>query len=119
VMRGMKITAALLGFFEVTIWLYAVSAVVADARDNAVNVFAYGAGFAAGTLAGMWIEQVLALGSQVIRVMNVDRETSATRLLRGRGFQVTEVQGSGPDGPVEICFLVVPRKKAPLVMEIV
>jgi uncharacterized protein YebE (UPF0316 family) len=54
--KGYKGRAAFLGFFEVIIWLVAITQIM----QNLTNVFcylAYGAGFAAGTYIGMLIEE--------------------------------------------------------------
>ncbi|MEQ8820584.1 MAG: DUF5698 domain-containing protein [Sumerlaeia bacterium] len=112
VIRGQRILAAFLGFIEVTIWLLAVSAVVTNVTENYLNVVGYSGGFAAGTLVGMWIESRLALGEQLIRVVNIEAHKYLAAFLRERGYLVTEVQGKGAMGAVEIVFLIVPRKKS-------
>jgi len=117
VIRGNKFIAAVLGFFEVTIWIFAVSAVIANITSSPIGVIAYGLGFAAGTLVGMVIEEKLAIGTQMIRVVNVDMRRGVVRFLRNRGFLVTEVQATGGTGKAELCFLVVPRKKTHRVLE--
>lgn len=111
VIRGHKVIAAMLGFCEVVIWIFAVSAVIAFIRESLVTVIAYGAGFATGTLVGMVIEEKLAIGNQMIRVVNTNSSISVSSFLRGRNLIVTEVEASGATGAAELCFLVVPRKK--------
>jgi uncharacterized protein YebE (UPF0316 family) len=54
--KGYKVRAAFLGFFEVIIWLVAITQIM----QNLTNIFcyiAYGAGFATGTYVGMLIEE--------------------------------------------------------------
>jgi uncharacterized protein YebE (UPF0316 family) len=54
--KGFKGRAAFLGFFEVIIWLVAITQIM----QNLTNIFcylAYGAGFATGTYLGMLIEE--------------------------------------------------------------
>jgi uncharacterized protein YebE (UPF0316 family) len=116
VIRGHKFWAAALGFFEVAIWLFAVSAVIATIRDNYWNVLGYAAGFAAGNLVGMWIEEKLALGNQMVRIINTDPMTSVAEALRERGYLVTQVPAHGVSGAAELCFVVVPRKQTREVM---
>jgi uncharacterized protein YebE (UPF0316 family) len=54
--KGYKFRAAFLGFFEVIIWLLAITQIM----QNLTNIFcylAYGAGFATGNYLGMLIEE--------------------------------------------------------------
>jgi uncharacterized protein YebE (UPF0316 family) len=114
VVRGRKVVAAVLGFFEISIWLVAVSRVLqsTDIRESIFLVIAYAGGFSCGTLVGMLIEQRLALGVQIVRAINTDPSVDLAPLLRNEGHMVTEFEGKGAMGPVELCFLVTPRRRA-------
>ncbi|NUP90661.1 MAG: DUF2179 domain-containing protein [Candidatus Sumerlaeia bacterium] len=122
VMRGHKVVAAILGFLESVVWLLAVSGVLKFINDypfpqNIAAIVAYGAGFGTGTLVGILIEQKLALGLQMIRVINTEPNRDLSPALRAEGLIVTELQGHGATGPVEICFSVVPRRQAQAVID--
>jgi len=119
VIKGHKLVAALLGFFEVSIWLFAVSAVLGHIRESIWTVFAYAGGYAAGTLVGMLIEQKIALGNQMVRVVNTNGSIDVAAYLRTKGFVVTRVEASGANGLRELSFLVVPRKRAQEVLEMI
>jgi uncharacterized protein YebE (UPF0316 family) len=54
--KGYKMRASVLGFFEVIIWLIAITQIMQN-LTNAFCYVAYGAGFAAGTYIGMLIEE--------------------------------------------------------------
>ena len=112
VMRGMKLLAAVMGFFEVTIWVLAVSAVISTINESMLSLIAYGLGFATGTLVGMVVEEKLALGSQMVRIVNTDRQKPLTKIIRDMGFMATRVEGMGSRGPVELVFVVVSRRRA-------
>jgi len=56
VVRGRVVLAAVLGFFEVTIWVVAVSKVITS-FDNPFNVLGYATGFALGNAVGILIER--------------------------------------------------------------
>jgi uncharacterized protein YebE (UPF0316 family) len=112
VIRGRKFIAAFLGFVEVLVWILAVSAVINNIRENLWTVIAFAAGFGVGTLVGMYIEEALAIGTQLIRVVNTDPELNVTRYLRENKFIVTELEAGGMLGRSELCFLVVSRKHA-------
>ena len=119
VMAGHKYVSALLGFFEVMIWVVAVGKAI-QYLDSPVALVAYGAGFAVGTLVGMSIEQRLAIGWRVIRVINPKPELLLADKLRADGLSATRVDGLGgsssSEGPVEMVFLAVKRKVVPDVM---
>lgn len=112
VVRGMRVLAAIAGFFQVIIWLTAVSSVLTH-MDRALNVVAYAAGFATGNWVGMWLENKVALGHQMVRMISRDTDLSLAGRLRERGYLVTEVQGQGRDAPVTICFVAALRKDVP------
>jgi len=119
VMAGHKYVSALLGFFEVMIWVVAVGKAI-QYLDSLVALVAYGAGFAVGTLVGMSIEQRLAIGWRVIRIINPKPELLLADSLRADGLSATRVDGLGgsksTEGPVEMVFLAVKRKVVPDVM---
>ncbi len=117
VIRGHKLWAALLGFVEVTIWLFAVAAVIGNIREYPLAIIAYAGGFAMGNLVGMLIEEKIALGNQIIRAVSTDPSLNVSQLLRDKGYQVTQVAAHGVSGPAELCFVVVPRRKAQRVMD--
>jgi len=112
VFRGRRITAAVLGFFEVIIWLTAITAIISHITDW-VNVIFYGLGFALGNVVGMMIENIMAVGQQVVRFISTEESDKITRILRAKGYGVTEVVASGREGPVGLGFLIAARKKIP------
>lgn len=119
VIKGHKLVAAMLGFFEVSIWLFAVSAVIGNIGESLWTVFSYAGGYATGTLVGMLIEQKIALGNQMVRVVNTDGSRHVAEFLREHGFVVTRVEASGASGQCELSFLVVPRKQTPRILDMI
>lgn len=115
VVRGMRITAAVLGFFEVSIWVTAISGVLHN-LNNGYNVIAYAAGFASGNALGIFIEQKLAMGMQMVRLISRTNSRAIAAGLRLAGYTVTEVKGEGLKGEVSIAFVVAARKETPHVM---
>ena len=71
VMNGRKTIAPLLGFFEALIWLLAISQIIQNI-DNPLSYLAFAAGFAAGTYFGMVMEEKLAIGRVLVRVITVE-----------------------------------------------
>jgi uncharacterized protein YebE (UPF0316 family) len=119
VTRGHKLLSAALGFIEVTVWLFAVAGVMMYIRESFITVFAYSAGFAAGVLVGMLIEERLAMGSQMIRVVHLLREPSLASMLRERGMTVTQVPARSGRGEAELCFFATRRRQTPEVVRMV
>ncbi len=117
VVRGMRITAPILGFFEVSIWVIAISGVLTH-LGYWYNIVAYAAGFATGNAVGIWIENKLAIGMQMIRLISCTRSAAVAAGLRLAGFPVTEVKGHGLQGQVSISFVVIPRKDTPTVFRV-
>ncbi len=109
VITGQRIASAGLGFIEVLIWVLAVGSAV-EHLSNPVAVLAFAGGFATGTLVGMTIENRLAIGFRVIRVINPKPELDLAGALRGQGYTATRIDGHDRDGPVEIVFITIRRK---------
>lgn len=68
VSKGLRLWAPILGFFEVSIWLLAISKVMAN-LTNPINYIAYAVGFSLGNYIGMFIESRLAIGMVVVRII--------------------------------------------------
>jgi uncharacterized protein YebE (UPF0316 family) len=115
--RGMKLRASLLGFAEVSIWLFAIGQIMQNLSD--LGCYAgFAAGFALGNYLGITIEQKLALGNLVVRIItNKDGHELAQRLHEA-GYGVTRVDGQGATGPVQVILTVIPRKKLPRVVSL-
>lgn len=113
VIRSRRFFAAFCGFFEVLIWLLAAAQVFAN-LDTWYLAIAYAGGFAAGNIMGIWLESMLAIGSELVRAVSENRSVNLADELRKRGYSVTELPGEGDDGkPVEVLLIVQKRKKVP------
>ncbi|HKQ49049.1 MAG TPA: DUF5698 domain-containing protein [Phycisphaerae bacterium] len=108
VVNGRATLASIVGFFEILIWIFAVSRVIQNLSDPAYAV-SYAIGFALGNLIGIKIDQRIAFGEQVVRIFSSKGEGVAASL-RHAGFTLTEFQGSGRDGFVTLLFVQVPRR---------
>ncbi len=115
VSRGFRIIAPILGFFEVIIWLLAVSQVVTHVTSPAM-VFAYGAGYATGNYVGMRIESRLRLGLVMLRIITQKDASKIVNFLRLEQYPVTKVEADGKYGMVHVIFIVVKRKSLPKII---
>ena len=109
VTKGMRIIAPLVGFFEVLIWLLAISRIMQD-LDNWVSYIAYAGGFATGNFVGMYLEERLAIGHEMIRVITRKDATSLIEKLRDMGYGVTSVKAEGIEGEVAIIYIIARRR---------
>ncbi len=116
--RGEKWLVPILGFFEVLIWVIALSQIFKH-LDNPVSYIAYAAGFAAGNLVGILIEEKIALGYQVVRIISRAKTEKLTGKLRKAGFGTTLVDGQGATGPVKIIFSLARRRDMPGLIELI
>src|SRR5262245_20186627 len=92
--KGMRVLAPLLGFFEVSLWLFAIGEVMRNLADPRCS-FAFALGFTTGTYLGILTEQGLALGSVVVRTVTNKDVTSLLSALREAGYGVTSLPGEG------------------------
>ena len=109
--QGRRALAISISVFELMIWVFVVSRVIRDIDKEPIYGVAYALGFAAGTFIGMTIEQRLALGRQVVRIITRQGPELAQALRTG-GWRVTQFDGYGRDGPVQELFIEVERKEA-------
>lgn len=107
--KGRKFIAPVLGFFQVLIWLLAFRQIILN-LSNPLCYIAFAGGFAMGTYAGMVIEEKLAIGMEVIRVITKKDATELIEALRKKGFGVTYMDAKGSTGNVQVIFTIASRK---------
>jgi uncharacterized protein YebE (UPF0316 family) len=107
--RGHKMLAPAVGFFEVLIWLVALRQIMQN-LTNAFYYVSYAGGFAAGTFVGLWIEERMAIGNRIIRVITRQDATELIESLRLAGYGVTSINAEGIDGHVHLLFSVIKRQ---------
>jgi uncharacterized protein YebE (UPF0316 family) len=118
VSKGKKYVAPILGFFEVLIWITAVSKIMQN-LDNYVNYVAYAAGFATGNFVGMIIEEKLAMGIQMIRVFSYQNGPELVSMLNNNGYGATTVEAYGAKEKVHLIYTIVKRNELKNVLEVI
>lgn len=108
VLNGKKNVAPILGFFEALIWLLAIGQIIQNI-DNPISYLAYAGGFAAGTYVGMTIEEILALGRVLVRVITVEPMVELIEFMKERNYRFTNVGAEGRYGKVTLLFTVMKR----------
>jgi uncharacterized protein YebE (UPF0316 family) len=112
--------AAVLGFFEVLIWITAISQIMNN-LTNVANYLSYATGFATGTYIGMLIEQRLSIGKVIIRVITTieEHDNLLELIVNESKVGLTTVEAEGKYGPVKIMFMVMERKEVPKIIRLI
>lgn len=116
--RGIRFLAPIIGFFEVLIWLIAMSQIISN-LTNPILYIAYASGFAMGNFIGIFIEEKMAIGTVVIRIITQKESLELINCLKQDGYGVTHVDAQGALGPVKIIFTIVRRKNIHHVLKLV
>jgi len=116
--KGNKNVAPFLGFFEILIWLVAITRIMQN-LDNITCYIAYAGGFATGNYIGLKIEERLAIGIQMIRIITQKSSTPLITELREKGFVLTSVIAEGQTGEVHLIFLIVQRQRIAEIIELI
>ena len=109
VLGGRRWTATLLGFFESFIWLMAIRQIF-EHLDNWISYLAYPAGFATGIFVGMIIEERIAYGKVIVRIITPENVGSLIAYLKRKQYRYTEVNAEGPQGHENLVFTVLDRE---------
>ncbi|MBC8415165.1 MAG: DUF2179 domain-containing protein [Candidatus Cloacimonetes bacterium] len=107
--KGMRYLAPIVGFFEILIWLIVISQIISN-LSSPLNYLAYAAGFAVGNFVGIYLENKLALGITLFRIITRKKANELITKYRSLGYSVTNVPAKANSGDVEIIFLPIRRK---------
>jgi uncharacterized protein YebE (UPF0316 family) len=116
--RGNKALPPILGFFEISIWLFAIGKVMQNLSDPGCFL-GFAGGFTLGNFLGVMIERWLALGNVVVRTITHRDATALIDSLKAAQFGVTSLDAEGGKGPVKMVFTVVRRKELETVLAII
>jgi len=116
IFRGYRMLAALLGFFEVLIWLLAAGQVIRN-LDTWYLAFAYASGFATGNVVVSWLEAKLAIGLELVRIISTRSDSDLAGGLTRLGYDVTELSAvANTARDVEVVLVVERRRRVPELM---
>jgi uncharacterized protein YebE (UPF0316 family) len=116
--RGRQRLAPVLGFFEVLIWIVVIGQLVQHLH-SVTAYLCYAGGFAAGNFVGMWLENRLALGTFVLRVIIPGEGETLKKGIHEAGYGVTCIDGQGSAGPVKLIYTIVKRRHVKQVLSII
>ncbi len=110
IIEGLAKLAVILGFFEILIWVLAISQVVTRLGESPLLALAYAGGFSTGNAVGLFIERRLAFGHSILRIISGYAGMEIADALRAEGQILTTFSGEGRDGPVTLIYMSLPRK---------
>jgi uncharacterized protein YebE (UPF0316 family) len=110
--RGNSIAAAVIGFFEVIIYLIALTTVLSN-LDQWSNILVYGLGFATGNIIGSMIEEKIAVGFVNVQIITIDNCGSLEEQLREQGYGVTSMPCYGKEGAHRTLQVLLKRRELP------
>jgi uncharacterized protein YebE (UPF0316 family) len=116
--QGKKYIAGMMGFIEVTIWVFAISTVFRN-LDNIYNILGYSTGFALGTMLGITLEQKIGSGYLQFHIISLQFTDKIADTLRMNKIGVTILPGEGGRGGVAMLIVLISRKREKEVMEII
>lgn len=115
VVKGRKILAAALGFFEVMVFISVMNIIMGGGKSLSFpELLAYCGGFACGNILGSFLESKLMDAYVVAELIAEQRDDSDELVakLRGAGFGTTVLVGEGRSGPRLVIKVICSRKHA-------
>lgn len=116
IVRGRRVTAAFIGFFEVMLYMVVLGHILGGGRILLpMELFAYCLGYGTGNYVGSYLEDRFMKGYTLVEaVAPCNEETLAVvDKLRERGFGTTLIAGEGKSGPRYVIKVICNRKDIP------
>ncbi len=110
--KGEQLQGAIVGFFEIIIWITLVSTVLKDLSSDPLKALCYAIGFSLGNYYGISVENRLGLGTTRIEVIVKSEDgESLAKAIREMGYAVTILDGKGMNYERKVLIIVARRKK--------
>lgn len=116
--KGQRKIAAVLGFFEVMIYLIVLGKVVGNI-DKPVLIIVYCLSYASGNYVGSKLEEKLSIGRLLVQIIVKEIKCGIVDALRNAGFGVTIFEGEGMDGSSYMLNVITERKKVSELKQII
>ncbi len=105
IIRRKKTLAAVIGFFEVAIFISIIVRIIQEV-DSIYGILSYAAGFAVGTIIGIMISEKLSRDLFSTNIISKEHSEGIKELLKDEGYGITCYKGSGINGEVEVINVV-------------
>ena len=118
--RGEKFYGAVIGFFEVLIWLYIIGTVLVGINAEPFKMVVYALGFSFGNYFGCILEDKLALGLMTINAIVSEKDGSTlAEILRAENVGVTLIDAEGLKEGKKMLILHVKRKRKSQIIKLI
>lgn len=118
--RGEKLYGSIIGFVEVSIWLYVISKVLIGIDKDPLKMLVYAFGFACGNYIGCILEDKLAIGVLTINAITSQKDgEELAQLLRDEKVGVTIVNAEGLIEDKKMLILHVKRKRKKEILKLI
>ncbi len=114
--KNLKLMTAMFGLLEAIVYIFGLT-IVLSGESTYLEMFVYAVGFSAGLIAGIYVEQKLAIGYSSFIVNINHRNDDLVRVLRDSGFGVTIYTGEGRDGERTRLDILTRRKRESELLE--
>ena len=105
IIRRKKFLAAIIGFFEVGIFISIIVRIIQQV-NSIYGIIAYAAGFAVGTVIGIIISEKLSRDLISTNIISKNHSDEIKEILKEEGYGITCYSGKGINGEVEIINVV-------------
>jgi uncharacterized protein YebE (UPF0316 family) len=109
VVQGRRLVAWILALVTSVLYITTIAGVLSDFR-NPLTILAYAGGYATGNVLGMWLENRLAPGYNLLRITSSSFGPAILEMLHQQGYGATELPGTGKHGTVSVIHSFIPRK---------
>jgi len=111
VANGKKMMGAFLNFVIVFIWAAVAGTVLVGINEDLFKIFVYAFGSAVGSWLGSYMEEKIAMGSNMIMaIVKKEKASDLSKILREKQYAVTTMDASGMDEDKKILMVVSKRK---------
>jgi len=107
--KGIKLYSSVIGFFEVLVWLFAITTIM----NNLTNVFsyvAYALGFSLGTYLGIILEEKISIGQVRLRIITKKNIKAMVEGLKPTRYVFVSNSASSSEGKIKIINAFLERK---------
>ncbi|MBM7650165.1 uncharacterized protein YebE (UPF0316 family) [Bacillus ectoiniformans] len=108
-LKGYRYIAAFVSTVEIVIYVVGLGLVL-DNLNEIQNLIAYALGYGLGVIAGMKLEEKLALGYITVNVITKEYDKDLPKQLRAEGYGVTNWAANGLEGDRMALQILTPRK---------
>ena len=119
--KGKRLIAAFLAFFEVLIWYYVARSALNTTLTSVLVPISYSLGYATGTYIGTYLSQVIIKGNTSVQIITSKATKENLALIRKSGFAVTtnDVYDSYDDKKKKLLLMEVQNQKISALNELI